>query len=155
MLRSNLLNSVDAYQLWVKFGLAIGIETLRKIYGQYWPRKTLPEELVWEWYDGKKLIGWTALRHDLLEPIIWVIIGVFPEHQNSEYSRQIFDKTVEKGFLIYPDVKWVFVCISKKNKKYYCYMKGNTSRWEKVGEMDIPEPGYTLFGMEKDVFMSN
>lgn len=147
-----LLDREEVFDLWCKFGDAIGIDLLHDIYGPYWPRKPVHGELVFRWFNDKKLIGWAAIRHDVLEPIMWVALGIFPQYQNDGYSTKIFDKTIKMGFEMWPDLQWVFAAVSKNNLRYYCYMKDQEDKWELAGEINIPEPGYTIFGLKKSKF---
>ncbi len=153
MLRSRLLNNEEAYCLWVAFGIEIGIITLREIYGPYWPRKPLPGEVVYEWRKGDDLVAWTSIREDLLEPVLHALLGVFPKHQNTGHARMIFDLAIGEGFRLFPNSEWVFVDISKKNPRFFDYMKRQNCRWKQVGELLVPEPGYTIFGLEKEIYI--
>lgn len=147
MLENRLLTRDEAYSLWVRFGAAIGQEELKRSYGEYWPRRSLAEELVWEWTEFKELVGWSAVRRDPLEPLFWVMIGIFPDQSGNGYGKAIFHETIQKGFEIFP-ADWCFSAVSKKRGKVFPYMKEG-SEWIKVGEMNIPEPGYLIFGLKR------
>jgi hypothetical protein len=150
MLLNKLLSRDDAYSLWVRFGDAIGSDELKRSYGEYWPRRQLADELVWEWADFKELVGWSAARKDPLEPVFWAIIGIFPDKKGNGYAKRIFRETIDMGFNLFP-TDWCFAAVSKKCGKVFPYMKEG-SGWVKVGEMNVPEPGYLIFGLEKSNF---
>lgn len=149
MLKKRLLNNEEAYSLWQEFGEAVGLSQLKDSYGEYWPRKPLPQELVFEWFDeDEQIIGWSAIRPDPLEPVFWIVVGIFPDQRNKGYSKEIFWSTIDEGFRIFKDVEWCWSAISKKNKKPFSYTKRET-QWSYVGEMIQPPPGYTLFGIRR------
>ena len=150
MLEHRLLNDGEAYNLWHKFASEIGIKTLKEVYGEYWPRKPVLGEFVYQWlYRGKELIAWTSIREDQLEPVFWALLGVFPKYQNKGFARKVFDLTIEKGFDLFPRTEWVFVEISKKNPRFFEYMKRQNCRWIQVGDISIPDPGYEIFGLKR------
>ncbi len=151
-----LLNPDDIFNLWSIFGEAIGMDKLHQFYGNYWPRKPLSGEMVWKWTKGNKTIGWSAIRQDILDPIIFLMVGIFPEHQYLGNSKIIIRWTVEEGFNIFSDCSWLFVAVSKKNKDHLetrmRYQAKHPTKWIIAGEMNVPEPGYVIFGIERDRF---
>ena len=149
MLESKLLNKEETYDLWVYFGNDIGSNELKRSYGEYWPRQPLADELVWEWEDFKELVGWSAVRPDPLEPVFWVMIGIFPNHGGNGYATKIFYQTIKNGFELFPAC-WCFSAVSKKCGKIFPYMKEG-SEWVKAGEMNVPDPGYDIFGIKRVV----
>lgn len=151
-MEQRLLNDNDAYNLWVDFGQKMGLESLKNSYGSYWPRKPLEGELVYEW-SGGGVIGWSAIRRDVLEPVFWIVVGIFPNEQGKGYSPEIFWSTIKIGFEAFRDVQWCWSAISKKNKKPFSYTRRDTE-WIYVGEMVAPEPGYTIFGFRRDQIRS-
>lgn len=148
MLASRLLSRDDAYFVWVRFGAAIGSEELKRSYGEYWPRRPLADELVWEWANFKEVVGWSAVRKDPLEPVFWAMIGIFPNKKSRGYAKVIFRETIRKGFNFFP-ADWCFAAVSKKCGKVFPYMKEG-SGWIRAGEMNVPEPGYLIFGWKRN-----
>ena len=152
-----LFDTDEITKLWARFGEAIGSEVLRDSYGDYWPRRPIRGEMVFSWCEGHKIdeiIGWSAIRKDPVDPAIWVIVGIFPGHQNQKYVTDIFNQTIDKGFQVFHDVQWAFVAVSKKNPRFIEHhdrLSKETCRWGKVGEINIPEPGYVIFGRKKNV----
>lgn len=146
-MKSRLLNAEEAYCVWVAFGMATGIKDLHESYGNYWPRYPLDGEQVYEW-SNDELIGWSAIRKDPLEPVFWIVVGIFPDQRDKGYSKPIFWETIKMGFEVFKDAEWCWSAISKRNKKPFSYTKRETE-WVYVGETVIPEPGYTIFGIRK------
>ena len=146
-MKSRLLNEENAYLLWVTFAAKVGINQLRASYGEYWPRQSLEGEKVYEW-SNDELIGWSAIRKDPLEPVFWINVGIFPDQRGKGYSKEIFWSTIDEGFRVFKDAEWCWSAISRKNKKPFSYTKRDTE-WVRVGEMVVPEPGYTIFGFKR------
>jgi hypothetical protein len=151
LLQNRLLTDEKAHLLWIVFAAKVGIKALRESYGVYWPRKPLEGEIAYEWRNDDQLIGWSAIRRDVLEPVFWINIGVFPNEQGKGYSSKIFWATIKIGFETFEDVEWCFSAISRKNSKPFSYTKRDTE-WVYVGETVIPEPGYTVFGLSRLVY---
>jgi hypothetical protein len=150
-LESKLLTPGDAFVMWKRFCDAISIEKAKACYGAYWPRTPEVNEIVWKWMDGDNWIGWSAIRKDILESVVWLIFGIMPEYQGNSYSKEIFRFTIKQAFTLFGNTEWVFAAISKRNPNYLnSHLKQMVdSKWVIAGEMDKPEP-YIIFGLERN-----
>lgn len=159
----------DKYQifnLWMDFGEAIGIQKLKDLYGEYWPRYPLDGEIVWAWYricehlliEDETLIGWSSVRKDILDPVIWMNVGIFPSYQHLGISKIIIRTTVEMGFNAFPECEWLFVAVSRANIDHLQtrlrYQSKHKTKWVIAGEMFYPLPGYIIFGIRKELFFT-
>jgi len=147
--------SDNAFKLWGNFGLEIGMDKLHAFYGSYWPRAPLRGEIVFEHYD-QELVGWSALRRDILDPVIWMMVGIFPEYQNQGYNKEIIKWTVKTGFQMFPDCSWLMVAVSKANKEHletrFAYQAKYKTKWIVAGEIFAPPPGYVIFGISREKY---
>ncbi len=163
MLESKLLlDSGEIFKLWSSFGEAIGLDKLRAFYSDYWPRRPLEGEIVWKWVFScpelmeDNLVGWSSVRADVLDPIVWMNVGIFPKYQYIGNSKTIIRATVEQGFNTFPDCSWLFVAVSKANVDHLQtrmrYQAKHPTKWVMAGEMNVPKPGYVIFGIERNRF---
>lgn len=149
--------SINPFGLWTCFGEAIGIDKLHDFYGEYWPRPPLPREVVWEWTDNGKRIGWSSVRPDILDPLVWMMVGIFPSYQNQGYNKEIIKWTVREGFNKFIDAQWLFVAVSKRNVEHletrFAYQAKYKTKWIVAGEMFEPPPGYVIFGISRERYL--
>jgi hypothetical protein len=149
--------SIDPFKLWESFGEAIGIDKLHNFYGEYWPRSPLSGEFVWEWTDNGNRVGWSSVRRDILDPVIWMMVGIWPRFQNQGYNKEIIKWTVREGFIKFIDAQWLFVAVSKKNVEHletrFKYQAKYKTKWIVAGEMFEPPPGYVIFGISKERYL--
>jgi hypothetical protein len=149
--------SIDPLRLWTSFGEAIGIDKLHDFYGEYWPRVPLPREFVWEWVEDGKTVGWSAIRKDILDSIVWMMVGIFPSYQNQGYNKEIIKWTVRECFIKFIDAQWLFVAVSKANVEHlatrFAYQAKYKTKWIVAGEMFEPPPGWVIFGISRERYL--
>ena len=150
------LTGEEVYSLWLKFKESVGQETLTKAYGSYWPRQVVDGEKVWEAIDNNNLVGWCALRKDPVDPIVWQISGVFFEHTNKGYVKDIFRWCIKTTFELWSNVDAMVYSVSKCNSGFIQYQfdfidKKKPPEKFFVGDINFPEPGYMIFGVKRRI----
>ena len=130
---------------WEGFGKAIGIETLKKTYGDYWPRSPVYGERVCAVWNENEIIGWISLRSDPVEPIVWMALGVWPKYSKTGNAKAMFKWSIGRAFYLYPDAEAMFWAVSNNNPDLVNYNKGKASI---VGGIHFPEPGFTYFAIK-------
>lgn len=136
-----------------EYSEAIGIELTRKLYGEYWPRLLVLNECLWVAYEADKQCGWVALRPDPVDPIVWEMLGIFPDFQHKGYMKEIFKWAVLKSFSLWPNRAMCYA-ISKHNPDFIEYNYRKTLKHPEtrcvMGETYWPKPGYVIFAILSD-----
>ena len=142
----------EACEVLAQFTLKVGIDKVREMYGADWPRPPVQGE---EWFifrEHGRLVGWSAVRQDPVEPYAWMILGVFPGFQKSGKSYWISRWTVYEAFKIF-NVPYLMFAISRNNTGYLAWqirmIENGQSQVELAGTIEYPRPGYVLFGIER------
>jgi hypothetical protein len=130
---------------WEGFGRAVGVENLRKAYGDYWPRGPVYGEKVWAVWGEGGVIGWVSLRPDPVEPIVWMALGVWPRYNKMGNSKAIFKWSIGRAFYLYPNAQAMFWAVNNDNLDLLNYNKGTSPV---VGGIHFPQPGFTYFAVK-------
>lgn len=140
-------------ELWRAFGEAITPARLRLSYGAYWPRQPVAVERVWTFRAAPALnivAAWGALRPDPVDPIAWLMLGVWPAHQGkgwADYLRQWLVQTAAAEFR----VEYVGVEILRNNAEHLDrWLHRTPPGWRRIGEIEIPPPGGVFFACSVD-----
>lgn len=139
-------DTLKAYT-WKLFTEAVGLEKVRRMYGQYWPRPPVPQERLWQAWGPQDLIGWISLRPDPVDPVVWMAMGIWPNHQGVGHSNPLFKWSLKKTFELFPDTAAMFYAVSKNNEGLLKYIIEG-ERVERVGETTFPEPGFVYFAIK-------
>lgn len=146
------LNSDQVYQCWVAFGNHIGVDKLKKLYGGNWPRHPVEGESAFLFREDGEKIGWVSIRPDPVEPIAWLVMGIWPEFQKKNYAHEITRWAMKKVFSE-TTMDYILIAISRNNKEYFEKIKervmGRNSKMKYAGYLDVPFPGYDYFAIER------
>jgi GNAT superfamily N-acetyltransferase len=142
----------EACEVLAQFTLKVGIDKVREMYGADWPRPPVQGE---EWFifrEHGRLVGWSAVRQDPVEPYAWMILGVFPDYQKQGYSYWISRWTIYRAAKIFPDIQYVLFAVSFHNETYLSWqrkqIKEKKTQIQNFGFILVPPPGYAIFGIE-------
>lgn len=148
------LSPIKAFELWKEFEKEIGTEEMKKCYGNYWPRQVVYQERVWVVFNeqGNK-IGWVSLRPDLVDPFVWLNMGIFPKFAGKGLSSIIYKQFLEVTFTEWKNAEAVFNEVSKSHERYLKWTLNNTNNPENgricIGEINFPAPGWVIFCHKK------
>lgn len=134
--------------LWTAFGDAIGQEQLRAAYGSYWPREAVYGERVWRFTEFGQDVAWSAARRDPVEPLSWIMLGVWPAFQRRGYADIIRAWTAGTAFAWWPEVDAVGVAILHSNPTHLARWASKDG-WRFVGALEYPAPGHSIFIRER------
>ena len=156
MLEFKQLTPFEITRLWQDFVDDIGLNHARETYGAYWPRERAIGEKVWAVYNEDERIGWVAIRPDGVDPFMWQCSGIFSPFRGNGYSKEILlwssDMSKESGF----DVMLFEISNHVLLQPYIQYHIKRIFDKKIPGEfvagfISYPEPGYTLFGIKREV----
>jgi hypothetical protein len=135
-------------ELWRSFGDAIGQAKLREAYGSYWPRHPVAGELVWRFTEFGHEVAWSAARRDPVEPIAWLMLGVWPAFQRYGWADAIRAWTAAAAFANWPAIDAVGVAILHSNPTHLARWASKDD-WRFVGALEYPRPGESIFIRER------
>src|SRR4030042_5251873 len=117
-MKSRKISQTQAAALWHKFGEAIGFDMLRTNYGGNWPRSPVAGESVFTFgNDQGERVGWASLRLDPVEPIVWLVMGIWPEFQKQNHAHEITRWAMKKVFSG-TEANYIIIAISRDNREY-------------------------------------
>lgn len=148
------LSSIEAFDLWKEFEKEIGSNEMKKCYGSYWPRQVVYQERVWAVFDFfENKIGWVSLRPDVVDPFVWLNMGIFPEFTGKGMSSIIYKQFLKVAFTEWKNAEAVFNEVSKSHEQYLKWTLNAVGNPENnkicIGEINFPSPGYVIFCTKK------